>query len=322
MTENSKPPKVEEKKEENLKPPKVEEKKEVNKRNFTRNKSRSDTPHKAEFISKTTGLKEDTFDVGNAKYAAKYQKSVDKITIHIAIDQDVIQLLKIVRGYCCSFNDHQQSTFALGGAKHMVSTHYQGYNDTTTEYLENFKALVGVVETYGGAYGRKPGLVEAELIVQGHPASVVAAKIKAAEAVCCEQLLLCMRILRGADSTRYFQLKTDLANDTMTKGLDHFPKTIVDTMRLLNNYKVPARHNRQNRQGDGDSVAFVQGDKQKAAKEADAPLITEIECWHYNKKGHYKNEWPELQVVDEGVQNLAINDCQLNTRDVEENEEH
>ena len=38
---------------------------------------------------------------------------------------------------------------------------------TNTEYVEHFKALVGVVETYGGAYGREPGLVAMELIAQG-----------------------------------------------------------------------------------------------------------------------------------------------------------
>jgi hypothetical protein len=38
---------------------------------------------------------------------------------------------------------------------------------TNTEYVENFKALVGVVETYGGAYGQEPGLVAAELVAQG-----------------------------------------------------------------------------------------------------------------------------------------------------------
>jgi hypothetical protein len=33
-------------------------------------------------------------------------------------DQDVIQLLVIIRGYCCIFAGHQQSTYMLKGAKH------------------------------------------------------------------------------------------------------------------------------------------------------------------------------------------------------------
>ena len=66
-------------------------------------------------------------------------------------DQDVMKLLLVIRGYWCRFDDHQQSTYALGQAKHRVSTNYQAHNLTNTEYVEHFKALVGVVEMHGGA---------------------------------------------------------------------------------------------------------------------------------------------------------------------------
>ena len=38
---------------------------------------------------------------------------------------------------------------------------------TNTEYVEHFKALVGVVEMYRGACGQERGLVAAELVDQG-----------------------------------------------------------------------------------------------------------------------------------------------------------
>jgi hypothetical protein len=38
---------------------------------------------------------------------------------------------------------------------------------TNTEYVEHLKALIGIVETYGGVYGRKPGLVVMQLLAQG-----------------------------------------------------------------------------------------------------------------------------------------------------------
>ncbi len=62
-------------------------------------------------------------------------------------DQDVVQLLLVIQGYCCHFDDHQQSTWALEQAKHRVSTYYQGHETANTEYVEHFKVLVGVVET-------------------------------------------------------------------------------------------------------------------------------------------------------------------------------
>ena len=33
-------------------------------------------------------------------------------------DQDIVQLLLVIQGYCYRFNDHQQSTLALEQAKH------------------------------------------------------------------------------------------------------------------------------------------------------------------------------------------------------------
>jgi hypothetical protein len=67
--------------------------------------------------------------------------------------QNVVQWLVIIQGYCYQFDNHQQSTYALEGVKHQVSTFYQSYNATTMEYMEHFKALVGIVKMYGGAYG-------------------------------------------------------------------------------------------------------------------------------------------------------------------------
>jgi hypothetical protein len=128
-------------------------------------------------------------------------------------DQDVVQLLLVIRGYCCHFDDHQQSIWALEQAKHQVSTYYQGHDVTNTEYVEHFKALVGVVETYGGAYGCKPGLMATELVAQGMKPQDVntpdPADVKKAKEVFHECYLLSM-LLRGADNSRYCQLKVDL----------------------------------------------------------------------------------------------------------------
>ena len=84
---------------------------------------------------------------------------------------------------------------------------------TNTEYLEHFKALVGVVERYGGAYGREPGLVAMELVAQGMKPQDIntadCADVKKAEEVCRKCYLSCM-LLRGANNSWYYQLKVDL----------------------------------------------------------------------------------------------------------------
>ncbi len=146
----------------------------------------------------------------------------------------MVQLLLIIRGYCCRFDDNQQSIYVLESTKHCISTYYQGYKVRITEYVEHFKALVGAVKTYGGAYGNEPGLVH-----QHDVDMLDADKLKKALAVCCDSYLLCM-ILQESDNSRFYQLKTDLVNN-MAKGQDNFLKTIIETTCLLNDYKVPAR---------------------------------------------------------------------------------
>jgi hypothetical protein len=51
-------------------------------------------------------------------------------------DQDAVQLLLIIWGYCCSFDANQQSMFALQGAKHRVQVFIQGCDMTVTDYVE------------------------------------------------------------------------------------------------------------------------------------------------------------------------------------------
>jgi len=166
------------------------------------------------------------------------------------------------------------------------------------------RKVIGVVKTYGGVYGREPGLVAAELIAQGmKPEDVDAAhrtEIIKAEEVCRECYLLCM-LLRRADNGRYFQLKVDLSND-MTKGTDNYPKTIVETVRLLTDYVPPPRLQHV-RNPDGEGLAFIQGDSgtPRGPKK-------DVKCFHCNGP-HYKADCPELKLLESGIENLNIDNC-------------
>ena len=52
-------------------------------------------------------------------------------------------------------------------AKLRVATFYRKSGQSVTDYVEEFEALVKVVETYGGAYGNEPGLIKEQLRKDG-----------------------------------------------------------------------------------------------------------------------------------------------------------
>ncbi len=129
--------------------------------------------------------------------------------------------------------------------------------------------------------------------------------VKKAKEVFSECYLSCM-LLHGASNSRYFQLKVDLSNN-MTKGTDNFPKAIVQTMRLLANYSPPPRLQRA-RNPDGKGLAFVQGKGGALRGPKKDSAKKEVECWHCGGP-HYKNECPELKLLDTSVQNISIDSC-------------
>jgi hypothetical protein len=114
-------------------------------------------------------------------------------------------------------------------------------------------------------------------------------------------------LLCGPDFSRYQQLKNNLAND-MTKGTDIYPKTIVEMMRILNDYNFPPRLQRV-WEGNNEGMAFVQGSG--GGHRGSQGKGCSITCWHCSKAGHTKNKCPDLQVewVYKGIDILNIEEC-------------
>ena len=110
-------------------------------------------------------------------------------------------------------------------------------------------------------------------------------------------------ILRGANSIRYGALKMELVNNT-TKGQDNYPKTMVETARLLNiarsqhalnaPVKIQERVWHSSRAG-GSSRA-------SAARDPNNP-----NCWHCSQPGHHMCRCLDLAV--EGIDNFNINEA-------------
>jgi len=168
-----------------------------------------------------------------------------------------------------------------------------------TDYVKEFEALVKVVETYGSAYGIKPGPIKEQLRRDGvdesklkdanYPFNMDQQKWNDANKKCREEYMSSM-ILMQANRDRFAQLRCDLMND-MTKHFDNYPKNIVDTTRMLNDYKSVKVWIKSGGDGDSGGLAFTQ--------EGGTPL--DIIIYHHcNKKGHYKSIVPScvLQIKE------------------------
>ena len=111
---------------------------------------------------------------------------------------------------------------------------------------ENFRALVEVVEIYGGAYGKEPGLIKEEL------KALIVNYIDAADndTIAIEEdvvynLIMVLMILSGANNGIYVVLKYDLSNH-YTMGTINYSINMEKYICLLYNYKSAKKNHISN----------------------------------------------------------------------------
>jgi hypothetical protein len=209
----------------------------------------------------------------------------------VSAAQDVVQLLLLIRGFCCSFDDQRQGTWSLQQAKKKAYLYIQREGISNTAYMEEFIALIKVVETYGGEWGQEPGLITAKLQADTPMVDIdnpTEAELNRAKEAATEEYLA-MMFLSGADKNRYFELRNELSND-YAKGNDNYPSTLDGMLRLLNNYRGGNKSAPRPDAAGSDGVAFLQ----------------EKGCWHCKKPGHNKSDCPELKALEQGTDNLNI----------------
>ena len=82
-------------------------------------------------------------------------------------------------------------------------------------------------------------------------------------------------------------MKNELVND-MSKETNNFPKTIVDMVCLINDYKGTRVHLYKSTNEGGNAVAFAQ---------RGTTPINQIKCHQCGVLGHYKLNCPNLGVT-------------------------
>ena len=158
--------------------------------------------------------------------------------------QDVVALLNLMQGICCRSDDQIHPGWAVVQAKKRIYLYVQNYKTTNDKYGEDFEAYVKVVETYGGTFV-EPIMLEIELAKMGvDPANENSSRADAAaedELLEAERLArkkaLGLLVLSNANKGRYKEITTKLHNNIMM-GVDKYPKSVEEAVRLLNNYRT------------------------------------------------------------------------------------
>ena len=169
----------------------------------------------------------------------------------IRADQDVIGLLRMIQGFCCSYDARIQSVMATVASHKKLFMFYQKDGMDNHAYHREFLAHVETIETYGGdgSVGVTPNFVAAkikEMAAETPPLIVDAKNPTPAERAAAIKIVrdeyLAALMLNGCNKERYHKLRVDLKND-FAFGDDRYPKTVDQCLSLLNRWGNSTNHN-------------------------------------------------------------------------------
>jgi hypothetical protein len=81
----------------------------------------------------------------------------------------------------------------------------------------------------------------------------------------------------------------------------------VKTAHILTDYVPPPRPQCAC-DPDGEGLAFIQGKGEAPCGPKKDSTNKEVKCWHCGGP-HYKNKYPELELLDAGIQNINVDLC-------------
>jgi Reverse transcriptase (RNA-dependent DNA polymerase) len=214
----------------------------------------------------------------------------------IALAQDVIDLVKLIKTITFKFEDQKYLPLALYQAK-MNLYNLRQHNLSNHEYLLRFNNLVDVATTYNGSLHDSAivSIVSERLHPGIDPTNLTAVQAQAVE-LGAHDLYLATMFISQSDRRRYGKLSEDLEN-SFTKGNDDYPSDVVSAFHLINEYK-----NWQPRSAvpEASGVAFAQKNSKKNNKnDKTEDWKKEATCHKCGKKGHIRPDCPEDDDDDE-----------------------
>jgi hypothetical protein len=204
---------------------------------------------------------------------------------------DCVWILREIKGITYRFEGQRYIYLSLNNARTSYYAYTQGAEDSISSYLQHFRSLVEVLEHYGGAIGKDPGLLDATAAVSAD-ADDATKRLKTAR-----DRSLALAFLKRAHRGRFGTLWADLENQ-FSGGNDQYPTDLTAAYSLLLNFKPPKRDEpRRNPRSqepaveEEDGITFMQAGGVIAG--ADGVTHTHVTCFRCEHKGHYANKSPD-----------------------------
>ena len=181
-------------------------------------------------------------------------------------NQDVLSLLKVIKGICYKFEDQKYMPLALDNTKHALYNLQQG-SMSCSDYLEWFCNLVNVVTTYKGQL-YDPGVLTMVFNNSsfdkrvGYGALTDAQKKQLYEKA--SELQLVTMFITQVDKHWYGKLQEELQNNYTHRNND-YPSDLVKAYHMLNEYQHWTPTKKQD--VDTNLVAFTQAEEEKKKKQ-------------------------------------------------------
>ena len=156
---------------------------------------------------------------------------------------DIIELLKLIRGICCKFDVKSQKYVALAATFRQAFVYFQDNNTSNDDFFHHYKSLLATIQSFGGddAIGVIPNFVDDELeaIAQAGGFAVAAATAaqQTAAKKTCQERFLAATMLGCTNLTKYEPLRRHLENQ-FAMGHDNYPKTLEGVLDLMNTFNT------------------------------------------------------------------------------------